>query len=153
MCKPPLSRGVDPVAVRGIRIYLKPPMNSKSLLGVALMAVLAATGCKSNPPSSSVNAARRALEQQHAAWEADAFVRAATEGNTALVELYLKAGMDPNATNKYGYTGLMWAAGQGRDEVVKLLVERGADVHVAGRDGSQALMFAAGQGKISTAQI
>ena len=48
---------------------------------------------------------------------------------SAAVELFLEAGMDPNAAGKDGKTALMVAARGGYMEIVKLLLDKGADVN------------------------
>jgi ankyrin repeat protein len=72
---------------------------------------------------------------------------ACTNGNAAMVELFLNAGADPNTTLPGGETVLMTAARTGRLEPVKALLSRGADVHRKdSRHGQTALMWAAAEG-------
>jgi len=58
---------------------------------------------------------------------------AARAGDTASVVRILDAGVDVNATTRYGATALIFAADKGGLEVVRLLVTRGADVNARDR--------------------
>ncbi len=55
----------------------------------------------------------------------------------------LKAGADPNQTNRFGDTVLMWAASKGERELVQLLLAAKADIHHRGSYGRNALHWAA----------
>ena len=55
----------------------------------------------------------------------------------------LSQGADPNATDQFGYTALMWASSQGHYERSKLLIGGKADVNMQRDGGSTALMRAA----------
>jgi ankyrin repeat protein len=67
---------------------------------------------------------------------------AALHGSAEMVELLLKHGADPRATNAHGVTALLWGA---RDaEKVRLLIERGADPNAGSDLGNTPLMAAAG---------
>ena len=119
-------------------------------------AAVIATGCKTTPRPVSSSLTRQAadeLKKRNASFDPDSFVKTAAAGDGELIGLFLKAGMNPNSTNLYGYTALMWAAGQGRETVVQMLLDNGADLKARARDGSQPLMFAASGGNINTAKI
>lgn len=73
-----------------------------------------------------------------------ALMLAAAEGNTACVELLLKAGADPS------HSALMLAAAEGNPGCVELLLKAGADMH-GPPDEPTALMVA--HGKKSTALL
>jgi ankyrin repeat protein len=68
------------------------------------------------------------LAQIGAAFDADDFVARAREGDRPAVELFLRAGMDPNAENAQGKTALMMAARTGHRRVVERLLAGGARV-------------------------
>ena len=97
-----------------------------------MSAVLLASGCQtthktvSAPDPSPARQARAELEKRNIAFKADTFVQKAGEGEAGAVELLLQAGINVDATNQYGYTGLMWAAGQGREAMVEVLLAKGA---------------------------
>ena len=73
-----------------------------------LSGILFITGCET---ISNSQRARVELQKQNIAFNPDRFVQAADDGNLDMVKLFLQAGMNVDATNKYGYTGLIWAAG------------------------------------------
>ena len=50
----------------------------------------------------------------------EAFVTCAAHGDARAIELFLAAGMSPNAKNQDGFTPLMWSAGQGQGSVTRL---------------------------------
>lgn len=73
---------------------------------------------------------------------------ACTNGNAAMIELFVKAGADVNAPKANGTTPLMLAAASGSVPAVKALLDRGAkvDTKESVRDQT-ALMFAAALGR------
>lgn len=89
--------------------------------------------------------ARVRLGQMNVPYTAAAFVEAAEmrDGNT--VELFLRAGMDPNAEGADGATALAWAAAHGDLTLMKTLVAAGADV-------VPAVAWAAGHGQVQALQ-
>jgi Ankyrin repeats (3 copies)/Ankyrin repeats (many copies) len=81
---------------------------------------------------------------------------AAAAGNLAIVEMMLRAGADPNATDQYGHTPLYCVGNayniKGGENVVRVLVQRGANVHA--HDGIKhctALHMAARRGNVPVA--
>src|SRR4030095_10339295 len=73
---------------------------------------------------------------------------AAVNGSSAMIEVLLKAGADPNAAVlSHGETALMMSSRTGKVEAVRVLVENGAAVNAAENlRGTNALMWAAEQG-------
>jgi ankyrin repeat protein len=62
-----------------------------------------------------------------------------------LLERFLDAGVDPNATDADGNTALMLCAENERyPDMVKLLIDRGADVNMKNNDDQTALMLTSG---------
>ena len=72
-----------------------------------------------------------------ACWE-DAVRR----GDTEIVRDLLERGVDANARDRYGQTGVMLAAHGGHLATVKLLIEHGADLNVTAKYGLSAVMLA-----------
>jgi uncharacterized protein len=72
-----------------------------------------------------------------ACWE-DAVRR----GDTEIVRDLLVRGVDANARDRYGQTGLMLAAHGGHLAIVNLLIEHGADLNVTAKYGLSAVMLA-----------
>lgn len=75
-----------------------------------------------------------------------ALFEAAKNGDQRLVKSLLAAGLNINATNRFGNTSLMIAADNEQVEMVKLLTSTGAFVDVRNDFGFTALMFAADKG-------
>jgi ankyrin repeat protein len=74
------------------------------------------------------------------------FAESAKKGDTASINSFLAAGMDPNARGACGCAALGHAAGGGHTEIVSALLEKSADVDARGKDGWTALMLAAYEG-------
>jgi len=73
---------------------------------------------------------------------------AATNGSSAMIELLLKVGAEPNVPNGNGTTPLMLAAASGRTDAIKALLDHGADVNARDfNNGQTALMFAAARNR------
>lgn len=89
-------------------------------------------------PKSS-NPARRQLERRGVAFTPEAFLTAARTGDVESVELFLDAGMDPNAANSYGSTALVEASRNGKLDVIRLLIERKADLDRVPPEGEPAI--------------
>jgi ankyrin repeat protein len=68
---------------------------------------------------------------------------AAHAGDDQAVALLLRAGADPNATNRYGVTPLALACASGNAKAVESLLAAGADANRASPEGETPLMVAA----------
>jgi ankyrin repeat protein len=78
---------------------------------------------------------------------------ACTNGNGAMVELFLKAGADPNTVVPGGETVLMTAARTGKVQAVKALLSGGANVSAQeSQRGQTALMWAAAEGNVEVVE-
>ena len=73
--------------------------------------------------------ARKELAQENIPYTAEAMLNQIEKGNTEIVGWFLAIGMDVNARNEFGETGLMLAAEQGNLEIARLLLNRQADVN------------------------
>jgi ankyrin repeat protein len=78
---------------------------------------------------------------------------ACQNGNTAMVELLLDQGADPNTTLRGGETVLMTAARTGKTGPVKALLSRGAIVDAKERREQTALMWAAADGHAAVVEL
>jgi len=80
-------------------------------------------------------------------------IRAAEDGQLALVEELLQAGGNPNAKSDDEFTVLMWAAARGHIEVIKSLLESGAEPNARTRKGRTAEDIAVQEGHESIAAL
>ena len=87
-------------------------------------------------------AARAKLEQRGIPYSEESFNRVVEDGNTGAIDLFLAAGMNPDAADAAGGTALIKAARRGRDSISRKLLDRGADVNQRDAGGSTALMEA-----------
>lgn len=71
-----------------------------------------------------------------------ALMCAAKNGDSHMVELLLKEGVDVNAQNNYGNSALILAVSLANYEVVTKLIEAGADINVRDNQGCTPLMIA-----------
>ncbi|KQB39112.1 Ankyrin repeat protein [Flavobacterium daejeonense] len=67
---------------------------------------------------------------------------AAGAQRASTIELLIKYGANPNYTNDFGHSVLMFATSFGSNEVVKCLVKNGANINHAKPNGMTALMLA-----------
>jgi len=80
----------------------------------------------------------------------EAFVRKVISGHRPLIDLYLSAGLDPNATDGEGHTALLAATLSHDWELAARLLTAGADPKKADQHGVTPLMAAATAGHLST---
>jgi len=83
-----------------------------------------------------------------ACWE-DAVRR----GDADLMRDLLSRGIDPNARDQHGQSGLMLAAHAGHLAAVQLLVDHGVDLNVTAKFGLSAVMLAVTAGHKEIAQV
>lgn len=95
------------------------------------------------PADSDELAARAKLADKEIPYTESAFARAVEDGDTGAVDLFLAAGMRPDAADSAGRTPLINAAAKGHDEISRKLLTRGADVNARDRAGSTPLMESA----------
>ena len=69
-------------------------------------------------------------------------MRAANQGNQAIVTELLQAKAQPNASNNDGRTALHWAAVNGSQAVVDMLLQAKADPTAVDKEGNTAAKWA-----------
>lgn len=110
-------------------------MKRRLFAASALLLFLSACG-------SSSGDHRNALLELGVNWDGEAFLEQAKEGDLAVLELFLKGGMDVETRDRSGATALMHAASNGHVEATSLLIAEGAHVNVQDNLGRRALDYA-----------
>ena len=98
-------------------------------------------------------AARERLAQRNIPYSEAAFTKAVEQGDLGAIDLFLAAGMSPDAKDEAGRTALISAASRGRNHVSQKLLGRGADVNSRDASGSTALMQSALGGHKETTDV
>ncbi len=110
-------------------------MKKRLFAASAILLFLSACG-------SSSEDHRDALLELGVIWNGEAFLEQAREGDRAVLELFLKGGMDVETRDRSGATALMYAASNGHLEATSLLIEEGAHVNALDNLGRRALDYA-----------
>lgn len=103
---------------------------------VVLLLVVAITACSQSP-------ALIELRQRHIDYTEESFIKYVEKGDKSVVDLFLTAGMSPDAKSKEGISALTIAARGGHTEIVTLLLAKEADVNAKDKDGYTTLSIAA----------
>lgn len=95
------------------------------LAGAASATVFALAAPPAARAQSPAEKARQALAERNVPFETHAFLAAAAEGDPALLELFLEAGMPAATRDQWGNSALLEASRNDRSAVVARLLERG----------------------------
>jgi hypothetical protein len=98
-------------------------------------------------------AAREKLARENIPYSETAFTKVVEEGETDAVDLFLAAGMNPDAKDGGGRAALISAAARGSNNISRKLLSKGADVNVADGTGSTALMESAQNDHRETTEV
>lgn len=113
--------------------------------GLAVVAaLLSLAGCKDDPQEDAVGE----LFAADFAFTVDDYLRAAREGEAAVVRSFLEAGMEVGVSNHAGDLALVLAAERGHGDVVEILLGAGAKADALGPGGRTALVGAAEAGGV-----
>ena len=104
---------------------------------IAILLMVAITAC------SPEKKARRELVRRNIAYTEASFSEYVEKGDKAVVDLFLTAGMSPDAKSKEGISALTIATRGGHTEIVTLLLEKGVDVNAKDNEGYTTLSIAA----------
>lgn len=118
-----------------IRVFARRPVYAALLaLGAVLVGLWVYPHATLTPDQARIRIVQMGLR-----YDANTFVEMAKKDDEQAVNLFLRAGMAPDAKDSGGGTALMWAAQEGHLGLAKSLIEKGADP-------SAALPVAAGWG-------
>lgn len=92
---------------------------------------------------------RRYLQEKYA----NKLLKRAREGNTEVIEAYLKEGGNPALKNIRGTTLLLAASGSNNADLVRILIQKGAPVNAPNDDGCTPLMRAAKRGNTPIVEL
>jgi ankyrin repeat protein len=84
---------------------------------------------------------------------ATALAWAAMRSNSAIAELLLKAGADPNLANEMGVSPLLLAIENASGSIATLLLEKGADPNLVRESGETPLMAASRLGQVEVVKL
>ncbi len=86
------------------------------------------------------------IEQKGTAYNLNAFLAAAQQGQPATVRALAAHGADIEARDGDSYSALMISCNRGREDIASALLELGAEVNAKDAEGSTPIMFAAQHG-------
>lgn len=120
-------------------------MRRSTAAGIAgvVCACLLALGSLSGCGRGGRERAQRDIKQAGKNFSTDDFVRAAADGDTGLLEAFLRGGLDRNAQDARGISPLMAAAVAGKTAAIKLLLDENAGPDLQDKSGNTALILAA----------
>jgi hypothetical protein len=134
-------------AARGALLILLGFIASLVPFGYGTKTVVAPSLSKNTVEKTTTVTARQQLAARKIPYTKEQFVREAEAGNTAVVELFLSAGMDPDTTQTFvDYSALAVAVQKGRTKTVKVLLTYGADANAKLVLGGSLLTTAAERG-------
>jgi len=101
----------------------------------------------------SQQSAKAQIEKRGIPYSQDSYLFQVSRGDKDIVALFLKAGMDVNASDQHGHTALMIASYMGHTNLAKFLLEKGANINARSNEGDTALMEAIYSGHNDTVQL
>lgn len=114
------------------------PLTRIIILILIVPLVISLSACSKSPAEKAL----KELKQRNIAYTEESFIEhvKSRQGDKAVVDLFLTAGMSPDAKSKEGVSALTFAARGGHAEIVTLLLAKGADVNAKDNEGWTALM-------------
>ncbi len=114
-------------------------LSKGNIILVVLLLLSAITACSQSPAEKAL----KELRQRHIDYSEESFIEYVEKGDKSFVDLFLTAGMSPDAKSKEGISALTIAARGGHTEIVTLLLAKGVDVNAKDKDGYTTLSIAA----------
>lgn len=142
-----MARLLDDLASHSVlRRLVRPFVRHGKWLLAALLLLGAIGGVYLSQVAVTPEQARVRLAQMDIPYTAAAFVKAAEMRDAKAIELFLRAGMNPNAKNGRGVVALQWAAAHGDLPLMESVLKAGADF-------DSALVWAAGNGQLEAMRL
>jgi ankyrin repeat protein len=125
-------------------------MPSSVIVAFILSLLVLTPGCEKSSES-----ARRKLAELNIPYTHEAFWKAAENGDTLVVELFIEAGMNPDIKKGMDQsTALMLAASNGHTQTVEVLLNKGADVNAVTKSSQvTSLKMAVMSNHVETAKV
>lgn len=114
------------------------------VLALIIPLLISLSACSKSPAEKAL----KELRQKNIAYTEESFIKHVEKGDKAVADLFLTAGMSPDAKSINGTTALTIAIRGGYTEIVTLLLAKGVDVSAKDNEGWTALMFAASGGNV-----
>lgn len=108
---------------------------------------------KNDPWKNVPKAIEQEINRQNAQFSPQGFIKASEEGKSAVVTLFLSAGVNVDTCDNRKWTPLMFAAFNGNEEVVTLLLKSRANINYKDHAGYSPLHWAAFNGHVKVVQL
>jgi ankyrin repeat protein len=119
---------------------------------LAIVTSFTFVACKQELPLNQ-ESARRELKRTGVDFNKESFIESARNGQVERVRLFLRAGINPDATDEQGRTALMEAASSNAVPTIQTLITLGATLDLKDRDGDTALIHAAITGSVEALKV
>jgi ankyrin repeat protein len=146
---PPEVRGDKPVARPEVKERTTPASDAFPTVARQGESPSASTAISAQPQRPGVDrpaqpaasegraaAAKQAIERRGWSYSGETFVVRVAKGDVEGIQLFLEAGIDPNAVDRDHASALMWAAGNGDRNTVQALLRAGASITLKTRRGT-----------------
>lgn len=138
---------------RGGRQGFPPDIMSELMTLYGTHTAIVAANAKDPTDPWGFEAMRKELQEIGVPCTQQRMLRAVEQGDTRILEMLIRAGMDVNHIGDGGWTPLMVAAFNGQEKAALMLIEAGATVNARDRSGYSPLHWAAMNGYLIATQV